>query len=365
MKQHLNTLFLTTDGSYLAREGQSLLVRVERQTKLRVPVHTLGSVVCLCRALVSPSAMGLCAESGVSISFLTSNGRFVARVSGFTPGNVLLRREQYRVADDASRAALIVRSIVSAKIANQRAVLLRGQRERPNAPPTVHPSDEGQPAAPPDPRPQRLDRAVRDLAECLRHAGRASSIDELRGVEGEAAATYIGVLDLLVTEAHGPQHRAAFSIASRSRRPPMDPANALLSFLYAMLANDCRSACESVGLDPAVGFLHVDRPGRPSLALDLMEEFRPLLADRLALSMINRRQLDPESFLKAESGAVSLTDPARKSVLIAYQKRKQEQLLHPFLGERVTLGLLPHLQALLLARHLRGDLDGYPPFFWK
>jgi CRISPR-associated protein Cas1 len=355
MKQHLNTLYLTTNGSYLAREGQSLLVRVEKQTKLRVPVHTIGSVVCLCRAMVSPSAMGLCASSGVSVSFLTDSGRFLARVSGFTPGNVLLRRQQYRVADDTEpggRALRIVRPVVCAKIANQRAVLLRGRRDRPDAG-----TDSAQFA--------RLDDAIRSMAQSLESAQVARDIDQIRGIEGESAAQYFSVFDLMLSPALAPGELAAFRVTNRNRRPPTDRTNALLSFLYAMLAHDCRSACESVGLDPAVGFLHTDRPGRPSLALDLMEEFRPFLVDRLVLSLINRRQVDAACFVQAESGAVTLSDPARKAVLVAYQKRKQEEITHPFLGERVTLGLLPHLQALLLARYLRGDLDTYPPFFWK
>jgi len=348
MKQHLNTLFLTTDGSYLAREGQTLLVRVEKATRLRLPIHTIGSVVCLCRATLSPSAMVLCAEAGVAVSFLTGYGKFLARVSGFTPGNVLLRREQYRIADDPARCLPIIRPIVQAKIANQRGVILRGLRERHNPAGT-----------------QRLEQVALDLADSVHKAATATTPDILRGLEGDAAARYFSAVDLLITDAHGPEHLAAFKINSRSRRPPLDPPNALLSFLYSLLAADCRAACESTGLDPAVGFLHTDRPGRPSLALDLMEEFRPLLADRLALSLINRRQLSPSDFSIAVSGAVALSENARKTVLVSYQKRKQEQLLHPFLGERVTLGLLPHLQALLLARHIRGDLDVYPPFLWR
>lgn len=352
MKQHLNTLFLTTPGAYLAKEGQALAVRIERETRLRVPVHTIGSVVCLGRATLSPAAMALCAESGVAVLFLTDHGRFLARVSGFTPGNVLLRREQYRVADDPARCLPIIRSVVAGKLANQRAVLLRGARELRDR------IDDPSALAP-------LERAAADLADSLHVLQRASTPDAARGLEGDAAARYFAVLDLLITEAHGQAHRDTFRLSSRSRRPPLDPINCLLSFLYALLAADCRAAAESTGLDPAVGFLHTDRPGRPSLALDLMEELRPILADRLALSLINRRQVDAACFETAASGAVSLTDSARKAVLVAYQKRKQEELTHPFLSEKVTLGLLPHLQALLLARHLRGDLDAYPPFLWK
>jgi CRISPR-associated protein Cas1 len=342
---HLNTLFVTTQGAYLAREGEALLVRVDKETKLRVPIHTLGGVVCFGRVGISPSLMGLCGERDIAISMLTENGRFLARVCGFTPGNVLLRREQYRRADDPVASANIARAIVSAKLANSRSVLLRALRDYPDC--------AGAAA---------LKAATDRLALGLQDLLRDQALDSVRGLEGEAGAGYFGVFDYLITA-----QKESFVFRGRNRRPPVDNVNALLSFLYAMLAHDARSACEAAGLDPAVGFLHRDRPGRPGLALDLMEEFRAYLADRLTLSLINRRQIDPAGF-KCPGGpgtAVEMDDKTRKAVLVGYQNRKKEQVIHPFLGEKVSVGLLVHLQARLLARHLRGDLDAYPPFIWK
>lgn len=343
MTHHLNTLFVTTQGAYLAREGEALLVRVEKQTKLRVPLHTLGGVVCFGRVGISPSLMGLCGERGVAISMLTANGRFLARISGFTPGNVLLRREQYRRADEPGACAAVSGAIVSAKVANCRSVLLRGLRDYPDSPGKAD-----------------LQQAAGRMANVIEDLSVARDVDRIRGLEGEAANAYFGTFDHLITA-----QKESFAFRGRTRRPPLDNVNALLSFLYAMLAHDARSACEAAGLDPAVGFLHRDRPGRPGLALDLMEEFRPYLADRLALSLINRKQVSPDGFKTAEGGAVAMDDATRKAVLVAFQKRKQEQVVHPFLNEKVSVGLLVHLQARLLARHLRGDLDSYPPFVWK
>lgn len=343
MKHHLNTLFVTTQGAYLAKESEAVLVRVEKQTKLRVPIHTLGGIVCFGNVTCSPYLMGLCGERGVAISFMTEKGRFLARVAGFTPGNVMLRREQYRRADDPGCCAGIARAVVVGKIANARTVLLRGIRDRP----------DGAGIA-------TLQHASDTLERCIRQARAADSVDVLRGVEGEAARIYFGVFNRLITT-----QRDTFVFHERSRRPPLDNVNALLSFLYAMLAHDLRAACETTGLDAAVGFLHRDRPGRPGLALDLMEEFRPFLVDRLVLSLINRRQVQGSGFRRAPGGGVRMDDATRKAVLVAYQKRKQEELVQPFLGEKTTVGLLPHLQARLLARHLRGDLDGYPPFVWR
>jgi CRISP-associated protein Cas1 len=343
MKHHLNTLFVTTRGAYLSKEGQSVLVKVEKETRLRVPLHTLGGIVCFGQVGCSPYLMGMCAENGVAISFLTEHGRFLARVHGFTSGNVLLRREQYRRADELCAAAAIARPIVMAKIANSRTVLLRALRDH---------AEKGDGAA--------LGKAIVHLDRCLSDAQAAPDLDTLRGVEGEAARVYFGIFNHLITA-----QQEAFEFRERSRRPPLDRVNALLSFLYAMLAHDARAACEAAGLDPAVGFLHRDRPGRPGLALDLMEEFRAFLADRLALSLINRRQVQAAGFKVAETGGIQMDDATRKTVLVAYQKRKQEELKHPFLGEKTTVGLLLHLQARLLARYLRGDLDGYPPFIWR
>jgi CRISPR-associated protein Cas1 len=343
MKRHLNTLFVTTQGAYLAKEGEAVVVRVERETKLRVPIHTLGGIVCFGQISCSPFLMGLCGERGVAISFLTERGRFLARAHGYTPGNVLLRREQYRRADDMKAAAEIARPMILGKIANSRTVLLRGARD--------HGTDGDHPA---------LRTAAVHLDRCLADAQAAPDLDTLRGVEGEAARVYFEVFDHLLSA-----QREEFAFHERSRRPPLDNVNSLLSFLYAMLAHDARAACEAAGLDPAVGFLHRDRPGRAGLALDLMEEFRAFVADRLALSLINRRQVQATGFRPAASGGIQMDDATRKTVLVAFQKRKQEEIRHPFLGEKTTVGLLLHLQARLLARYLRGDLDGYPPFLWK
>ena len=343
MKHHLNTLFITTQGAYLAREGEAVLVRVEKQTRLRVPIHTLGSIICFGRVGCSPSLMGLCGERGVAISFMSTHGRFLARVHGFTSGNVLLRREQYRRADDPGATAAIARTMVAAKIANARTVLLRNLRDYPDAPNQA-----------------AVLAAAERLAPMLQDVPRIEDADRVRGAEGESAGIYFRIFDHLITA-----QKESFMFTGRSRRPPLDRVNALLSFLYSMLAADARSACEAAGLDPAVGFLHRDRPGRPGLALDLMEEFRAFLADRLVLSLINRRQVRPDGFTISESGAVLMDDATRKAVLVAWQKRKQEEIEHPFLREKVTVGLLVHLQARLLARWLRGDLDAYPAFIWK
>ncbi len=344
MKRHLNTLFVTTQESYVGHEGDSIYVRADEELKVRVPIHTLGGIVCFGRVGISPSLMGKCGERGVSVSFLTEHGRYLASVHGFTPGNVLLRREQYRRADQADAGALIIAAaIVAAKLANSRAVVLRAARD--------HPETLGRPA---------LERAAAELARGARAALAARTLDELRGVEGDGANAYFTVFNHLLTA-----QSDEFRFTVRSRRPPLDRINALLSFVYALLAHDARAACEATGLDAAVGFLHRDRPGRPGLALDLMEEFRAFLADRLVLSLVNRRQVNPDGFDIRQGGGVTMDDRTRKVVLTAYQERKQEALTHPFLAERTTVGLLVHLQARLLARHLRGDLDAYPAFLWK
>jgi CRISP-associated protein Cas1 len=343
MKQLLNTLYVTTQGSYLARDGETVAVRVEEETKLRVPIHTLTGIVCFGRVSCSPFLMGLCGESGVALSFLTENGRFLARIQGPVSGNVLLRREQYRWADQPSRAAEVARSVTLAKVANCRTVLLRSARERPDGPGVAD-----------------LERAALRLGQLLKTVAAAEALDQIRGYEGDAARVYFGVFGLLIG---APEEE--FFFRGRNRRPPLDNMNALLSFIYTLVTHDVTGALEAVGLDPAVGYLHVDRPGRPSLSLDLLEELRPILADRLALSLVNRRQVQASGFRRTESGAVVMDDATRKEVLTAYQKRKQEEIQHPFLQEKVKFGLVPHLQAMLLARFIRGDLDGYPSFLWK
>ncbi|QDU72622.1 type I-C CRISPR-associated endonuclease Cas1c [Mucisphaera calidilacus] len=344
MKHHLNTLFVQTDGTWLRKEGQNILVCVDDETKLRVPIHTIGGVVCFGRINASTAVLTLCAEAGVAVSFLSGTGRLQARVTGFTPGNVLLRRDQYRAADDDARCLTIAGPMVAAKIANSRTTLMRGIRD--------HGDAEG-----------RLAAACARMAPNAEAALSAESLDHLRGIEGEAANAYFAVLSNLVTIKS--EDREAFIMQGRSKRPPRDRFNCILSFLYAMLGHDARSACEACGLDPAVGFLHRDRPGRPSLALDLMEELRSFLCDRLALSLINRRQLTRKDFEAIEGGAIRFTDQTRRTVLAAYQNRKQETIQHPYLQESTTVGLLIHLQARLLSRVLRGELDTYPAFIWR
>lgn len=342
MKTHLNTLFVTTDGAYLCKDGQAVAVRIKKETRLRVPLHNLDGIVCFGRVGVSPQLMGECASQGVSISFLSSTGRFHAAVVGFSPGNVILRRQQYRLADDAVKSALAARCIILGKLANCRTLLLRAARE----------TDV----------PDRADR-LRKIADRLNanqmDVRTATNVERLRGLEGEAAASYFESFNDLMIDVEG------FTYTRRSRRPPLDPLNALLSFVYALLSHDARSACEGAGLDAAVGYLHEDRPGRPGMALDLMEEFRPCLADRLVFSLINRRQVHARDFEKVETGAVRMSDSTRKTVLVAYQERKQEVVTHPFLGEKMTFGQLLHIQARLMSRWIRGDLDAYPPYVWK
>lgn len=343
MKKHLNTLFVTTQGAYLSKEGETVAVKIENETRLQLPIHTIGGIVCFGQVSCSPYLMGFCAEKGVTITFLTEYGRFLAEVRGPVSGNVLLRREQYRWADDAANSASIARSTIIAKIANARTVLQRALRDHSDK------MDEAE-----------VRRIIAYLGHRMEVCSRERDLDAIRGIEGEAAAAYFSVFNNLIVV-----QKENFFFVERSRRPPLDNVNCLLSFLYTLLVHDARSAIETVGLDPAVGFLHRDRPGRPSLALDLVEEFRPFLADRLALSLINLRQVQDKGFKRFESGAVVMDDDTRKTVLVAYQERKREEITHPFLEEKMTVGLLMHIQATLMARHLRGDMDGYPSFIWR
>ncbi|WP_028239958.1 type I-C CRISPR-associated endonuclease Cas1c [Stutzerimonas azotifigens] len=344
MRRQLNTLYATTEGAWLRKEGENIVMEVERAVRARLPIHMLESLVCIGRMAVSPQLLGYCSEKGISICYLTPQGRFLARVEGPVSGNVLLRREQYRRSDDPAKCAAIVRNLLIGKVHNQRAVLARGWR------------DHGEKLS----DASAFQHALKRLKRIAQRMLIETDTDVLRGLEGEAAQAYFGVFDQLI-RIDSPLLR----FGGRNRRPPRDAFNALLSFLYTLLTHDCRSALETVGLDPAVGFLHRDRPGRPSLALDLAEEFRPLLGERLALSLINRRQLGERDFRTFDNGAVLLGEDARKTVLVAYQERKREELRHVFSGEKLDIGLLPYVQAQLLARHLRGDLDAYPPFLWK
>jgi len=346
MRRHLNTIYVTSEDAWLRKDGANVVVEVDGAERGRVPIHMIGGVVCFARPGASPALMAACAEAGVALSFLTPQGKFLARVEGPRTGNVLLRRAQYRAADDPARAVPVVRGIVAVKAANQRTVLRRALR------------DHGTRMA--DAARATIAAAEARLSQAAQRAARGEDVASLRGIEGEAAQAYFGAFDAMIQG-----DRATFSFAGRSRRPPLDRVNALLSFLYAMLGHDCRSALESAGFDPQVGLLHADRPGRASLALDMMEELRPVLADRLALTLVNRGQLAAGDFAIDAGGAVTLTEDGRKAVLVAWQERKKRELRHPFLGETTTMGLVAHLQAQLLARHLRGDLDGYAPFVWK
>jgi CRISPR-associated protein Cas1 len=343
MKKHLNTLFVTTQGAYLSKEGETVVVKVDGEIRLRVPVHTIGGIVCYGNISCSPFLMGFCAENDVAISFLTEHGRFLAKVQGPVSGNVLLRREQYRKADDPEFSAEMTKFVLTGKITNCRTVLQRALRDHASK------IDE-----------EALRCAVMRLNHLIELLNQQQPLDVLRGLEGDAAHIYFNVFDHLIVA-----QKEIFHFDERNRRPPLDNVNCLLSFIYTLLMHDVRSALESVGLDPAVGFLHRDRPGRPGLALDLMEEFRPYIADRLVLSLINLQQVQEKSFKKMDSGAVVMNDDVRKTVLVAYQERKQEEITHPFLDEKVMIGMLFHIQAMLMARYLRGDLDGNPPFIWK
>jgi CRISPR-associated protein Cas1 len=336
MKHLLNTLYVTTQGSYISKEGECLRITQGDQLVARIPVHTLSGLVVFGQVSLSPFLLGHCAENGVCVTWLTERGRFLASLHGPVSGNVLLRRRQYRLADDEAAAAGVARALVIGKIYNCRTMLRRAARERPDA---------------------ELEAACESLTHCLRHLEREVPLDQVRGREGEAAGIYFKVFNLLITN-----KEPEFAFAGRNRRPPLDAVNCLLSFYYTLLTHEVRGALEGVGLDPAVGFLHRDRPGRPSLALDLMEEFRPYLADRLALTLINRGQLKARDFIHSETGAVTLSDKGRKEVITAWQERKREEIEHPFLKEKMPVGLLWQIQAQLLARHLRGDLDAYPPF---
>lgn len=343
MKRLLNTLFVTTQGAYLYKDGETVAVRVERKTRLRLPMHTLESIVCFGRVACSPFLMGACAKNNVGISFLSEHGRFLARVQGPVSGNVLLRREQYRQADAGDTASVVTHGLLAGKLANSRTVLLRAVRDHRNK------IDAG-----------AVENAAGHISALLKGLKPQLSLDTLRGMEGDAARTYFSVFDHLITT-----DKDNFRFAGRNRRPPLDRVNCLLSFVYTLVLHDIQSALEGVGLDPAVGFLHRDRPGRPGLALDVMEEFRAFIADRLVLSLINLGQVGAAGFKCLETGAVLMDDETRKQVLTAYQKRKQSEIMHPFLEEKIPVGLLFHAQALLLARYLRGDLDGYPPFVWR
>ena len=337
-----NTLYVVSENAYLRRDHETLEIMVERECRLRVPIRNVDSVVAFGRTMVSPEAMHLCAEFGVSLSFLSEGGRLLARVDAPGSGNVLLRRQQFRLADDQAATLEIARCIVLGKLVNERAMLLRSARDAPDA------------------QAGALRRSAARVGEQLALAADAASMNSLRGNEGVGARAYFSGLPFTLR-----QQTETFLFSIRSRRPPRDACNALLSFLYALVLSDCVAGLTTAGLDPSVGYLHEDRPGRPSLGLDLLEEFRPIIADRLALALINRRQVTEADFERREGGAVLLNDDGRRKVVTEYQRRKQEEITHPFLKQGHRIGQVYCLQARLLARRIRGDLSVYPPFVMR
>jgi CRISPR-associated protein Cas1 len=338
MKKLLNTLYVTRQKSYLNKERETIVIKQEGNKLGQFPAISIANILCFGQVSVSPFLMGYCGEQGIGLAYYSEYGKFLARVQGPQTGNVLLRRTQYRWADNDNKARAIARLMIAAKIANGRAVLMREIRNHGNN--TI------------------LSEAISKLSTSMRRAQQAQSVAETMGVEGDAANIYFGVFSELL-------HEEDFNFYTRVRRPPTDPVNALLSYIYTLMTHECASALQGVGLDPYVGFLHQDRPGRLSLALDLMEEFRAPWADRFVLTLINRKQIQTTDFITEASGAVRLSDEARKRLLIAWRERKQTEINHPYLQEKVAIGLLPHCQAMLLARHIRGDTQYYPPYLVK
>ena len=343
MKQLLNTLFVTSEDILLGLDGENVVARRKESAVARYPLHTLQSIISFSYIGATPALMNACAERDIGLSFCTPRGKFLARVSGLHNGNVLLRREQYRIADDLERSCAIARNMITGKLFNCRWSLqrtIRDYRER---------------------IPKELfDSSIAIIVKQMENAAGEEKLDSLRGIEGVGSSAYYSVFDHMIL-----RDKEHFFFHGRNRRPPLDNVNALLSFVYVLLANDCASALESVGLDSYVGFLHRDRPGRNSLALDLMEELRPCIADRFVLKLINNRVLQADDFDKTESRAVIISDDGRKRLLRAWQERKKMVITHPYLEEKTTWGMVPYVQSLLLARTIRGDLDGYPPFLWK
>ncbi len=343
MRQLLNTLYVTTHPSYLRLDHETLRLEVDGEKKAQLPLHHLGAIVCFGNVMMSPALMGRCAEDGRAVVFLSRSGRFRARLVGPRSGNVLLRQAQFRQAGQPEACLRIARSLVAGKVQNSRRVLVRAAREADG------PEDA-----------QALGAAARRLGYTLKQVEKAGDVDTLRGLEGEAARSYFSVMTLMIR-----RQREAFQMNGRNRRPPRDRFNAVLSFLYTLLLGDCNAAAEGVGLDYQMGFLHAPRPGRPSLGLDLMEELRAYVVDRLALTLVNRRQLTPADFRERDGGAVLLNEVGRKTVVVAYQKRKKKKVTHPFLDRTMPIGLIPHVQARLLARTLRGDMEMYLPFLFR
>lgn len=343
MRKILNTLYVTTPDTYLSLDGENIVVQKEKEEKIRLPLHNLEGIVTIGYTGASPALMGACAEKNIALTFLNRNGRFLARVVGETKGNVVLRREQYRIADDEMRKLAIAKNCILGKVYNSKRVVNRMIRDHG---PRI---DE-----------EKLKTVSSQLKQSLELVQRAESSEALLGYEGEAAARYFSVLDDLIL-----QQKTDFVFSGRNKRPPLDKVNAMLSFVYTLLAHEVAAALETVGLDPYVGFFHTDRPGRASLALDMMEEFRSIYADRFVISLINKRVINGKGFHTKENGAVVMEDDTRRAILKNWQEKKQDKIKHPFLGENIEWGLVPYVQAMLMARMIRGDLDGYPPFMWK
>lgn len=337
MRKLQNTLYITTQGSYLHKERETLVIEQDRKKVAQLPVHSIGHIFCFGNVLVSPFLLGFCGENNVNVAFFSENGRFLARLQGRQTGNVLLRRAQYKRSEE--NPVSIAKNIIAAKIQASKRVLQRRLRNHGDCEP--------------------VSQAVTALNISLKQLPKADNLELIRGIEGEAASRYFGVFQHLLSE------NVEFSFDGRNRRPPRDGVNALLSFLYSVLGKDISGALQGVGLDPQVGFLHADRPGRDSLAQDILEEFRAWWVDRMVLSLINRGQIKPDDFVTEASGAVTLKAEARKLLFQTLQAKKQEKIIHPFLNEEVEIGLLPYIQAMLLARHLRGDLAEYPPFLMR
>lgn len=343
MKKLLNSLYVTSPENYLSLDGENIVILENGQELGRIPLHNLEAVISFGYRGVSPALMGKCSEQNISLCFISPNGRFLARVTGGVKGNVILRKKQYRVSEDEKLSFEIAKNCVLGKVYNCRWVLERATRDH-----SIQINLE------------RVKRASSFLQQSLANISLSRYMAQLRGYEGEAASVYFGVFDQLIL-----QQKKEFTFHGRSKRPPLDNVNAMLSFIYTLLANTIESALESVGLDPYVGFMHTDRPGRASLALDLIEELRSVLADRFVLTMINKKMITGRGFSKREDGAVMMKDDTKKLILTAWQNKKKDVITHPYLGEKVEWGMIPFVQAMLLARHLRGDIDEYPPFLWK
>lgn len=343
MQRFLNTLYITTQKAYLHKKGEAIEIILDNKVLASIPLITLDSIVCFGNISVSPFLLGACPEHNVTVSFLSESGKFLARVQGPVAGNVLLRKAQYRISDDKDKSAQIAKYFILGKIANQKTVLqraIRDHKDKVNV--------------------EKIESAIQELNKALNKVEKQTDLDKLRGLEGDAAETYFSVFNELIIS-----QKEDFKFEGRNRRPPLDNVNALLSYVYTLLYHDMISALETVGLDPAVGFMHRDRPGRLSLALDLVEEFRSFFADRLVLNLINRKEITADQFTKTASGAVIMDDSARKTVIAAYQKKKEIVISHPYIEKKMHLAILFHTQAQLLARHIRGDIDGYPVYIYK